>query len=168
MTKITRMLIAACVALGVSGTSAAAGFNDKNVYAGGGLGFNSASGLDSGIGYQFFGGYSFGVVSPRLNLDAEVGYMDTGNMKKTVCFLGTCASASAKAKGLWSTAVARYELSSKIELIGRAGLDFGDDDGFMFGVGLGFPMSRQLSLRGEYVVRQHIDSLQFNAAYRFQ
>jgi hypothetical protein len=156
------------LALGMSGVDAAQGFNSKNVYVGGGLGHNSASGLDSAVGYQFFGGYSFGEVRPRVNVDAEVGYMDSGNMKKTVCVLGVCATGDGKAKGLWATGVARYALSPSMELIGRAGFDFGDDDGFMFGIGLGFPMSKQLSLRGELVERDHIESLQFNAVYRFQ
>lgn len=169
MNKVIRLFTLACLALGMSGVYAAQGFNSKNVYVGAGLGSNSASGLDSAIGYQFFGGYSFGEVQPRLNFDVEVGYMDSGNMKKTVCFpIIGCATADAKAKGLWATAVARYTLTPSMELIGRLGNDFGDDDGLMYGVGLGFPINKQLSLRGEIVERQNIESLQFNAVFHFQ
>jgi hypothetical protein len=161
------LIAVACFALGMSGVDAAQGFDSKNAYVGAGLGYNSASGLDSAFGYQFFGGYSFGEVRSRLNLDAEVGYMDSGNMKLKSCApLVGCPEA--KANGLWATGVARYTLSPSLELIGRAGFDFGDDDGFMFGIGLGFPMSKQLSLRGELVERDHIESLQFNAVFRFQ
>jgi len=168
MKKVIGLLAAACLVLGASGVEAAQGFNNKNLYGGAGLGYNSASGLDSAIGFQFFGGYTFGEVQPRLSVDAEVGYMDSGNMTRTVCTLGVCATGSAKATGLWATGVARYSLSPTMELIGRAGFDFGDDDGFMFGVGLGFPVNKQVTLRGELVERQNIESLQFNAVFRFQ
>jgi len=169
MRKVIRLLAFACFALGVSGVEAAQGLDSKKLFFGAGLSSNSMSGTDSALGYQFFGGYSFGEVQRRLNMDVEVGYMDTGNMKSTVCLpLVGCVSAEAKAKGLWSTAVARYEISPKMELLGRLGYDFGDDDGLMFGVGLGFPMDKQLSLRGEIVERDHVESLQFNVVYRFQ
>jgi hypothetical protein len=169
MKRLIRLIAVACCALGVSGVDAAQGFNSKNAYVGAGLGYNSASGLDSAFGYQFFGGYSFGEVQPRLSMDVEVGYMDSGNMSKTVCLpIVGCVTADGRAKGLWATAAARYSLSPSMELIGRLGNDFGDDDGLMFGVGLGFPMSKQLSLRGELVERDHIESLQFNVVYRFQ
>lgn len=167
MKNVIRLFAVACFALGMSGVDAAQGFNSKNVYAGAGLGYNSASGLDSAIGYQFFGGYTFGEVQPRLNLDAEVGYMDSGNMKVRSC-APIIGCPEGRAKGLWATGVARYSLSPRLELLGRAGFDFGDDDGFMFGLGLGFPMGKELSLRGELVERDHIESLQFNVVFRFQ
>jgi opacity protein-like surface antigen len=169
MRKVIRLLAIACLALGMSGVEAAQGLDSKKLFFGAGLSSNSMSGTDSALGYQFFGGYNFGEVQHRLNLDLEVGYMDTGNMKSTVCLpLVGCVSTEAKAKGLWSTAVARYSLSPSIELLGRLGYDFGDDDGLMFGVGLGFPMSKQLTLRGEIVERDHVESLQFNAVFHFQ
>jgi hypothetical protein len=74
-------------------------------------------------------------------------------------------SVSARAKGLWSTGVARYIVNPQVELLGRAGLDFGDDDGFMFGVGAGYIVNRNVKLRGEYVIRENVDSIQFNFVY---
>ena len=71
-------------------------------------------------------------------------------------------TASARAKGLWATPVARIELSPQFDLIGRAGLDFGDDDGLMVGVGLGYNINRQSQFRVEYDERDNVDSLQFN------
>ncbi len=169
MKKVIRLFTVACLVFGVSGVEAAQGFNNKNLYGGVGLSSNSVSGSGQGLGFQFFGGYTFGEVQPRLNVDVEVGYMDTGNMSKTVCLpIVGCVSADARAKGLWAAGVARYSLSPSMELIGRVGNDFGDDDGLLFGVGLGFPINKQVSLRGEYVERQNVNSLQFNAVFRFQ
>ncbi len=171
MSKFMRAVIVAALAMGMSSVASAQGMNQKNLFFGAGLGSNSVSGA-SGTGFQFFGGYGFGEVSPKLNVDAEVGYMDTGSMKKdvTVCYpfpIG-CVSTSidAKAKGLWANGVGRYRIAPQVELIGRAGLDFGDDDGFMWGVGGGYLVNRNVTLRAEYVVRQHVDSLQFNFVYR--
>ena len=52
-----------------------------------------------------------------------------------------------------------------IKLIGRAGYDFGDDDGFIVGVGAGYILNKNLKLRLEYVARDHVDSLQFNVVF---
>ena len=71
-----------------------------------------------------------------------------------------------KAKGVWSTAVISYPVNGKLSVLGRAGLDFGDDDGFMFGAGMGYQANEKLEMRGEYVVRDNIDSLQFNVVIR--
>jgi hypothetical protein len=56
-------------------------------------------------------------------------------------------------------------VTPKVELIGRAGFDFGDDDGFMIGIGAGYIVNKNLKLRGEFVVRDNVDSLQFNVVF---
>jgi hypothetical protein len=89
--------------------------------------------------------------------------MQTGNMKLSGCPLPLC---EVEAKGLWANGVARYRVAPQIDLIGRAGFDFGDDDGFMFGVGGGYLLNRNSQLRLEYVVRDNVDSLQFNFVYQ--
>ncbi len=71
-----------------------------------------------------------------------------------------------KAKGIWSTAVISVPLKGRLSVLGRAGLDFGDDDGFMFGGGLGYQANEKMEIRGEYVVRDNIDSLQVNVVIR--
>lgn len=138
------------------------GFNPNHLFFGAGLSSNSVSGSDNGLGYQFFGGYEFGEVARNINFDVEVGYMDTGNMD--FCVPGICAAA--RAKGLWANGVGRFDLNPQFELLLRAGLDFGDDDGFMFGVGGGYKVNRQTTLRLEYVERQNVNSLEFNFVYR--
>jgi len=144
------------------------GLNTRQLYVGGGLGFNSVTNSDTGVGFQFFGGYHAGRIANNLEGDIEIGYMDTGDMDVSVNTPFGSVTANARAKGLWATGVARYALNPQLDLIGRAGFDFGDDDGFMAGVGLGYNLSRQSQLRGEYVARDNVDSIQVNITFNLQ
>lgn len=128
-------------------------------FFGAGLSSNDMSGTDSAVGWQVFGGYVLGEISPKLFIDAEVGYMDSGDMERS-------GGGDVKANGLWATAVGRYLVVQNVELLGRIGLDFGDDDGLMAGVGAGFLLNKNMKLRFEYVKRDHLDSWQFNFVYR--
>ena len=138
----------------------------KNIYVGGGLGLNSMSGFDSGMGFQFFAGYELPVKMGKGTLSAEVGYMDTGSMEASVSipslFGTTVYTVDASASGLWGNAVYELPLQDKLSLLGRAGLDLGDDDGFMFGAGIGYHLNEKMDLRGEYVIRDNINSMQLN------
>jgi opacity protein-like surface antigen len=136
----------------------------KNFYFGGGLGLNSLSGIeiDDGLGYQLFAGYVLPVNMSEAALSVEVGYMDSGNVDVNRRGRGS----DEKAKGVWSTAVISFPLKDRFSVLARAGLDFGDDDGFMFGGGVGYQANKKIELRAEYVVRDNIDSLQFNALWR--
>ncbi|HKX39446.1 MAG TPA: outer membrane beta-barrel protein [Burkholderiales bacterium] len=156
---------AAADALAQKGKSSG-GFDTSKLHFGAGLSMNEVSGSDTGTGWQIFGGYRFGEFAPKWQADVEVGYMETGDMEVEVCVppFG-CASASGEAKGLWASGVARYLAAPQVELLGRVGMDFGDDDGFMIGFGGGFIVNRNWKLRGEYVVRDNVDSLQFNVVY---
>jgi len=70
------------------------------------------------------------------------------------------------ANGLWANGVGRLMVAPNVELIGRLGLDFGDDDGLMAGIGVGFLVSRTIKLRLEYVQRDNVDSVQFNIVFQ--
>jgi len=145
----------------------AAGLDSRQIYFGAGVGFNSIdnnyydnnnfkNNNDSdAVGFQIFAGLPLAVDMGSAALAVEVGYMDTGNFDN-----------GGSANGLWSTAVASLPLNSNIKLLGRLGYDFGDDDGIMAGVGIGFPVASSVSLRIEYVIRDHIDSLQANLVFR--
>jgi len=163
MLKIIRVMVVALLAMGLSSVASAQTFDTKNLFFGAGLSQNKISGSDSGMGFQFFGGYSFGQIAPKLQMDAELGYQDA---KVEVCAFGFCAG-EVHVKGLWATGVARYRVAPQIDLIGRLGLDFGDDDGLMFGIGAGYLLNRNSQLRLEYVIRDNLDSLQFNFVYQF-
>ena len=140
-----------------------AGIDTGRLFFGAGISQNDASGAsDEGTGFQIFGGYEFGQVAQNVALDLEVGYMDSGDIK--FCVAGFCGKDNAT--GLWATGVGRLQLNPQFELLARAGLDFGDDDGLMVGVGAGFNVNKQTQLRFELVERDDISSLQLNVVYR--
>jgi len=148
-------------------SSAAAGqgferFDLRRLFFGGGLSQNSISNFDNATGFQVFGGYNFLRIAPNFYVDAEAGYMDTGKFKSSFPLAGAVET---KAKGLWGSGVARYMVAPQVELLGRLGYDIGDDDGVIFGGGVGYIVNKNLKLRLEYVVRDTVDSLQFNVVF---
>lgn len=168
-----KKLNAVLIAMLVTGYSHAA--DTSKLYLGGGLGLNSLSGIDvsDGIGFQLFGGYQLPVKMGKGSLAVEAGYMDTGNMEQSVSVVipglpptVVTVTGEAKATGLWGNVVYNLPLQDKMNLVLRAGLDIGDDDGFMFGGGLGFNLSSKAEVRAEYVIRDHVDSLQVNLVMR--
>lgn len=145
--------------------AAAQQFDSSKIYFGGGLSQNSLSGFDDATGYQVFGGYPLDVDLGGGQLSVEVGYMDSGSFEYEYQLLGTTYTFEAEATGFWSTAVGEWQLNESLNLIGRLGMDIGDDDGIMFGGGVGYNMTDNIDLRGEYVVRNNVDSLQVNFVY---
>lgn len=160
---IAKTLLASALLLACSSAFAAKGAADpQKFFFGAGLSQNDVPGSDEGTGYQFFGGYEFGEIASGIALDAEVGYMNTGDMDVRV----GPVTVETRAKGIWAAGVARILMSSEFELLGRAGLDFGDDDGLLVGIGAGFNLNKQTTLRFELVERDDVSSLQFNVLYR--
>lgn len=93
--------------------------------------------------------------------------MDSGSFDQNVTAPGFLSRTySVKAQGLWGTAVLDFPIQDQISVIGRLGLDIGDDDGLMIGAGLGFDVNKNIELRAEYVIRDNIDSLQANLVFR--
>jgi hypothetical protein len=84
--------------------------------------------------------------------------MDSGDLSS--------APGDQDATGLWAAGVGRLTMSPQLELVGRLGMDFGDDDGLLFGVGAGWHLNKQSTLRFELVERDNISSIQFNLVYR--
>lgn len=140
----------------------------RNLYVGGGLSINSVTNSDNGTGFQFFAGYDLPWKVQTIHFAAEAGYMDTGNMNETVNTPFGSYTASTRARGLWTTGVAFLPIAPQIELLARAGLDLGDDDGAMFGVGADYNLNRQMQLRAEYVARPNVDSIQGNFVFHLQ
>ena len=159
MLKTIRVMVIGLVGMALSSIAVAQGMDTRNLFFGAGVSSNEVSGSDSATGYQIFGGYGFGEVSPKVFIDAEVGYMDTGTMKKS-------GRADVKANGLWANGVGRLMVAESVELIGRLGLDFGDDDGLMAGIGAGLLLTKNFKLRLEYVQRDKVDSVQFNFVFQ--
>jgi len=128
------------------------GVNANNIYLGGGLGFNSGAN-----GFQFFGGYDFDfIINEDISTAVELGYMDTGDFGNDT-----------NAKGVWLAVVESVPLSSKTDMLVRLGVDFGDDDGLMFGAGLQYKFNTKAAFRVEHVVRENINSLQANVLFKF-
>ena len=160
-------------ALMVSTAQAAGPFDTDNLYVGGGLSSNSLSGFDSAMGYQIFAGVPLAIDTGSVKSAVEVGYMNAGEFEKEVlaagCIGGFCwpaQTATFDAAGLWANYVASMPINEQVDVIGRVGLDFGDDDGLMYGIGAGYGINEQMDVRGEYVVRDNINSLQVNLVYR--
>ena len=139
----------------------------SNFYIGGGLGFNSYSGGRS-TGIQFLGGYEFDFkLNGDISTAIELGYMETGKFEGKNLNTGATSGSNQEADGVWLSVVETFPIGNKVEGIVRLGLDFGDDDGLMAGTGLAYNFNRQWSMRTEYVVREAVNSLQFNLLFGF-
>jgi hypothetical protein len=158
MLNAIRAVVIGLIGMVLSSAAVAQAVDTSRLFFGAGLSSNEVSGSDSAVGWQVFGGYGFGQVASNLYFDAEVGYMDTGDMERP--------GGDVKANGLWAAGVGRFLATPNIELLGRLGLDFGDDDGLLGGVGAGLILTKNIKLRLEYVQRDKVDSWQFNLVYQ--
>lgn len=131
-------------------------------YVGGGISTNDLDGENS-TGAQVFAGYELPFMLGEADTAVEVGFHDAGDFDRPRSnFRG-----DENVSGLWSTGVASLPVADNVDLIGRLGVDFGDDDGLMGGGGVGVDLSQRTELRGEYVIRDRTESLQANLLYRF-
>lgn len=161
---LSTLLLFSSSALAANGGSIT--LQTSSFYLGGGLGFNSHSGRSTG--YQFLGGYEFGgKLAGEISTAIELGYMSTGTFEAKNLNTGATSSSGQEAKGVWLNAVWAYPISNRVEGLWRIGIDFGDDDGLMAGAGMGYNFNRHWALRTEYVVREAVNSLQFNLLYGF-
>ncbi|MDH5355652.1 MAG: hypothetical protein OEY09_14505 [Gammaproteobacteria bacterium] len=128
---------------------------DKNRFSiGVGISDNSVSGPGGDeTGYQLFGAYELDQVNVMdgVNSSLEFGYMDYGYNRDS--------------DGIWGTYVVDGLISANFGWLARIGMDIGDDNGLMFGAGASFAMNANTALRVEYVIRDDIDSLQFNLLF---
>ena len=151
----------------ISMATATAADNKLPIYFGGGVGINQLTGWDNAFGVQFLGGYKLGNFGAQgFDFAVEAGYMDTGDFERNFATGGGgFTTQETSANGLWGTFVAAYKASPTVDILARGGLDIGDDDGLMIGAGVGFNVSKQLQLRGEFVARDSVDSFQFNVIF---
>jgi len=141
-------------------------FDSDKLYFGGGLLENDFNGPNA-TGIQLFVGYPFTIKFGSGTFALEGGYMNSGNFKRSVNVppFGSVVSSSA-ATGFWGAVAGSWKIADRTSFIGRLGLDVGDDDGLMYGAGIGYDLIERLTIRGEYVIRDNIDSLQFNFVFR--
>jgi hypothetical protein len=143
------------------GSDMGVSMNAENIYVGGGLGMNSLSGFDDAIGFQIFGGYRFDdnlINIDKVSLSAEASYMTSGDFE-------TSFGGEASVDGVWGAAVVDYAFNEQASGLVRLGLDLGGDDGLLFGFGGEYHLNDKIGIRGEYVMRSHVDSLQVNIVY---
>lgn len=156
MNRINKSIVLAGCLLALTAQAEGQGplLQKSKMSIGAGLSSNSVdvSGYDdSETGFQFFGAYDL----DRINLiegadsSVELGYMDYG-------------FAAGDSGGIWTTYVLDGAIRENLGWLVRLGLDLGDDSGLMFGAGVGFRLSTTTQLRLEYVIRDDIDSVQFN------
>jgi hypothetical protein len=159
------LMFMSTAAVSAEGSSVTLHAND--FYLGGGIGFNSLAG-GSGSGFQILGGYEFDFkLNGDISTAVELGYMDSGNFDATRFDPDSTGRVSSKAKGVWLNVVETFPIGNKVEGLARLGFDFGDDNGLMVGAGMGYNFNRNWLLRSEYVVRDAVNSFQFNLLFNF-
>lgn len=164
MKKIVGLLALMSFSVSVPVSVLAEGVIDaKSIYIGGGFGFNSLPGYGSARGFQFFGGYNFDFkMNDDISTALEIGYMDSGDFDRY-----NAVNSSNDATGVWAAAVESVPLTRKVDMLGRFGYDFGDDDGLLLGAGLQYKFDTKVAMRMEYVAREHINGLQVNVLVGF-
>ncbi|VAW85967.1 hypothetical protein MNBD_GAMMA17-1097 [hydrothermal vent metagenome] len=142
------------------------GFDTDKLYFGGGLSENDSNGPNA-TGIQIFVGYPLTIKLGSGTFALEGGYMNSGSFERSVAVppFGSVVSSST-ATGLWGTVAGSWNIADRTSFVGRLGLDIGDDDGLMYGAGIGYDLIERLTIRGEYIMRDNIDSLQFNFVFR--
>lgn len=104
-------------------------------------------------GFQFFATYDLKQVNlmDGVNSSFGFGFMDFGFDKDDT--------------GIWGAYIIDGSITGRLGWLAQAGLDIGDDSGLLLGAGLQIMLDDEADLRFEYVVRDDVDSLQFNFLY---
>jgi len=142
-------------------------FDIKQLYVGGGFGFNSPDFGDSAIGLHGFAGYELTDLvvlgDDKVGLYAEAGLAHSGKFES--CFANLCGGPSLF--GLWGNGVIDYQIVDRISVLGRLGLEIGDDTTFIIGGGGEYQINEKISARAEFIIRDFYTSLQLNGIYHF-
>jgi len=128
---------------------------DKNMFSiGAGISDNSISKpKDDDTGFQFFAAYDLNQINlmEGVTSSVEFGFMDFGFSRDDT--------------GIWASYVVDGTISGQFGWLAQAGFDIGDDSGLLVGAGVKYALDEKMDLRVEYVVRDEVDSLQFNVLY---
>jgi len=146
------------------------GFDSESWYLGGGIANNTVDfGFVDGTatGFQLYAGKSLkSPESSSFKFGVEGGYLMSGTFEWESDF-ATGSASGGNANGFWGAVVSSVDLNPKTQALAKVGYDIGDDDGVFVGAGIGYQMTSDIALRGEYVIRPNINSLQLNAVYQF-
>ena len=142
-------------------------------YAGVGFSLNipeNDNQFKTSLGYQLFGGYQFeNKIADVISLSVEAGYHNTGDFDgKAYISNGTIIIEDGfNSAGVWVAGVFGYEVFDSISINGKLGADLGDDDGALFGVGLGYQVFDEIKVNVDYINRSNSQAGQFNIIYQF-
>jgi hypothetical protein len=147
-------------------------------YVGAGVASNSVDNFSDSTGMQFLGGYCLDskILGKKSKTAIEVGYMKTGDFENDVTTISGGGNGNGNGNqgaqstttgrqsydGMWASAVAEYKLDPKFNFVARLGMDIGDDNGLMYGLGAAFHVTKLSQIRAEVVERDTVGSLQLN------
>jgi hypothetical protein len=128
------------------------------LYVGGGISYNNldfgsiikGAGTETAMGLQLLAGLPIENAIDDIEIFAEVGFFHTKNFN----FSGT----KKRVAGI---------SGSILYGLGRIGLEVGDDDGILMGVGAGYRITPKVDVRLELINKDLISSYQANALIRF-
>lgn len=141
-------------------------FDVKALYAGFGIGLNRVDGpfkgsqSETATGLQGFAGYHLGKIE-QVSSAIEVGYSRTEDFVSGV---------NSDVSGLWFAGLVKTpvpDADPRLQVLAKAGMDLGDDDGPFLGLGAEFQFNPVLSLRGEYLNKDSLTSYQLNVIVDF-
>jgi hypothetical protein len=92
----------------------------------------------------------YGMGSKNLSLSAELGYIDVSDTPRD---------------GFWLTPVVAWHATDLIDLLFRAGLEYGDDIGGVVGAGVSYQLERNMAVRLEYTKHPNANTVQLNVVY---
>jgi hypothetical protein len=140
------------------------------LYVGGGISYNNldfgsiikGAGNEATMGLQLFTGLPIENAIDNIETFAEVGFFRTNNFN----FSGT----KERVTGISGSIVLQRnlnEIDANLYGLGRIGLELGDDDGILMGIGAGYRIAPKVDVRLEFVNKDLISSYQANALVRF-
>lgn len=143
-------------------------FGAGNMYAGGGLSYNSlsrnrfGSSFDDAVGLQGFAGWNF-LRFRALTVAGEVGVFTSGSFSHDHESVNSISY-----EGIYANAVAKYPLTDTIWVQGRVGPNVSDTGAEMIGGGFGFRLSPAFSVRAEAARYGNVTSLiRVDAVFEF-
>ncbi len=135
------------------------------LYLGGGFNQNVIDspwgGSEDATGFTLFGGMYFDNSIQGLNSSVEIGYNDTEDFYD---------NSDTDIKGPWAAVVGEKflpEVDPRLSVLGRIGIDFGDDDGLLLGAGVGFHPVEKVGLRAEFINKDASSVYQLSALVHF-
>lgn len=140
----------------------------EKLYSGGALNSNRVdSPFDGGasktaLGFSIFGGYMIDNNIDEVSTAIEVGYAQTRDFFKD--------TNNTDVRGLWVAGVAQKQLPEVdpgLSALLKAGVDFGDDDGILIGIGAAFKASKQIEGRLEFINKDALTVYQASAILHF-